>query len=140
MALACVTLTLSAQPAAKAKKTSNQILLEELRGNSARNVYDLIQSLRPQWLRISDHQTLRTKTVESVDARGSSATATGTDEPEIIVYLNNIRIGTPESLRDLSVETVTSLEFVSPTKATLRWGGGHLHGAIVVHTTAESGG
>ena len=137
-ALACAATALSAQSGTKARNTSDRILFEELQGSRANNLYDLVESLRPQWLRINEHQTVRTKKVETtMTAHGRTATVEVIDEPEIIVYVNNTRLGTRESLRELPVVAVTSLEFVSPTKATLRWGGGHIHGAIIVHTTEE---
>lgn len=128
----------AAQDSGSPRKDPNRILQQETQNTSARNVYELVQSLRPQWLRIHGLQTMRTTTVETTDGKGHVANATVGDEPQIVVYVNTVRFGTVDALRDLPLSNVTSLEFVSPARATLLWGGGHIHGAIVVHTSAES--
>jgi hypothetical protein len=112
----------------------NYITLEEIQAASATDAYDLVRSLRPQWLKSADHQTIRTKPVVTAGMNGMPVANTVIDEPEIVVYLDNIRYGTPESLRELAVEQMFSLEFVTPAKATMRWGGGHLHGAIAIRS------
>jgi hypothetical protein len=119
------------------KKNSNQILLEEVQAARATNVFDLIQALRPQWLRVNVRETLRTQSTEVTDSRFGTVSRQAMDEPEIIVYVNNTKTGTIESLRDLPVANVSSVELVSPATATMRWGSGHTHGAIVVHSTEE---
>lgn len=118
-------------------KGPNYITLEEIQAASATDAYDLVRSLRPQWLKSGAHQTVRTKPVLTPGMSGKPVVNQAIDEPEIVVYLNNVRIGTPESLRELAREQLTSLEFVTPAKATMRWGGGHLHGAIVVRSHPE---
>jgi len=135
-ALACAAHGVSAQQhAANAKKNPNEIVFEEVQATRSANVYELVQALRPQWLRIPGYQTLRTQIVETVSPKGEVGTALIRDEPDILVYLNNSKFGTVESLRDIDVENVHSLEFVSPAKATMRWGSGHTKGVIVVRST-----
>ena len=137
-ALAFAGTDLSAQNArTPTKKNSNQILLEEVQAARATNVFDLIESLRPQWLRVKERQTMRTQTVEVTDSRFGTVERQAMDEPEIIVYVNNTKAGTVESLRDLPVANVSSVELVSPATATMRWGSGHTHGAIVVRSIEE---
>lgn len=137
-AFAIVATDVTAQDSRTPRKDANHLLLEEIKSTSARNVYELVQSQRPQWLRVNGRQTMRTTTVQVTDGRGNVADAKITDEPPIVVYLNNARFGTVDSLRDLPLDNITALEFVPPARATLLWGGGHIHGAIVVHTSAES--
>lgn len=136
-ALVCTASAVSAQSTSRIKKDPNQIVSEEIRSTSATNAFELVQSLRPRWLRISGRQTTRTQATGTINPMGGSGVAQVMDEPEIIVYMNNTRFGTVESLRDLSVGSLSSLEFVTPAKATMRWGAGHMHGAIVVRTTAD---
>lgn len=135
-ALTCAATVLSAQNPGNVKKNSNMIVFEEVQAASEGNAYDLIQALRPQWLRERGHETVRTKKVERPSGvRNETHIATVMDEPDILVYLNNSKFGTLESLRDIPVAGVGSLELVPPAKATLRWGSGHSKGVIVVRST-----
>lgn len=136
-ALVCAATSLSAQNPGKAKKSSTMIVFDEVRASSEANAYDLVQALRPQWLRENHKETIRTKKVERPSGnRNDIEIAIVSDEPDIVVYLDNTKFGTVESLRDISVAGVGSLEFMSPAKATFRWGSGHTKGVIVVHSTA----
>lgn len=78
------------------------------------DAYNLVQRLEPQWLR----------------KRGRSSIQQPGD---IIVYLEDNRQGGPESLRQMDVIDIESIEFLRPDKATMRYGSGHDHGAILVH-------
>lgn len=131
-ALACAA-SAGAQNPGNAKRNSNQIVREELQGASAANAYELVQALRPQWLRERGQETIRTQKVERDNGRGRMEVATTMDEPGILVYINDSKFGNVDALRDIPVTGLGSLEFVSPSKATLRWGGGHSKGVIVVH-------
>ncbi len=131
-ALACAAAA-GAQNPGNVKKNSNQIVREELQGTSAANAYELVQALRPQWLRERGQETIRTQKVDRPGLRGSIVAGTAMDEPDILVYINDSRFGNVDALRDIPVTGLGSLEFVSPSKATLRWGSGHSKGVIVVH-------
>ena len=122
-----------AQNPGNAKRNSNVILREELQGAQAANAYELVQSFRPQWFRERGHETIRTQQVERPNGRGRIEVATTSAEPDILVYINDSRFGDVDALRDIPATGLGSLEFISPTKATLRWGSGHTNGVIVVH-------
>ena len=129
--------TAGAQHPGSVNRNSNVIVREELQDASATNAYELVQTLRPQWLRENNKETIRTKKIARPSGnRNDIEIATVSDEPDIVVYVDNNRFGTIESLRDISIAGVGSLEFMSPAKATLRWGSGHTKGVIVVHTQA----
>ncbi len=85
---------------------------------SSRTAWDLVNSLRPQWLITRGITTLRQ--------------AVGADT--IIIYMDNARLGTPSSMRGVPLGNVQYLQFFSAPEATLRWGGGHLQGAILIST------
>ena len=125
-----------AQNPGNVKRNSNQIVREEIQAASASNAYELVQTLRPQWLRERGQETVRTQKVERPDGRGRIEVATTMAEPEIIVYIANSRFGNVDALRDIPVTGLGSLEFVSPSKATLRWGSGHSKGVIVVYPSS----
>ena len=130
--LACAAAA-GAQNPGNPTRNSNQIVREELLAASASNAYELVQSLRPQWLRDKGHETIRTQQAERPNGRGRIEVATIADEPDILVYIENTRFGNADALRDIPVSGLGSLEFISPTKATLRWGSGHTKGVIMVH-------
>jgi len=78
-------------------------------------VYDLIQKLRPLWLR----------------ERGA---VSFTDETDLAVYLDRSRMGGREELRTIYSQNVESLEFLDARRATNQFGSGHVNGAILIRT------
>lgn len=89
----------------------------DVEASSARNAYDLVQSLRPQWLRGRGPASLR-----------------NTQPALPVVYVDGVRFGPVESLRQITVESLQRLEFMSAPDATNRYGTGHGGGAILVQT------
>ena len=94
------------------------ITREEIEKSTAATAYDLVLNLRPQWLR----------------TRGISTLKQAAGEEDIIVYMNNARLGFRESMRRIPLGDVQYLEFFTAREATYRWGAGHLHGAILIST------
>jgi hypothetical protein len=88
---------------------------EEIRQSSAANLYEVIRAYRPEWL-IKRGQT-------SINLEG-----------DIVVYVDNVALGGPESLRTIDVHAVQSARFMTASEAQMRYGVGHMHGAIVVTT------
>ena len=87
----------------------------EIKASSASNMYDVIRSHRPEWL-IKRGQT-------SINLEG-----------DIVVYVDNVALGGPESLKSIDVQSVQSARFLNASEAQMRYGVGHMHGAIVVVT------
>lgn len=81
---------------------------------SMSNAYNLVQRLRPNWLR----------------KRGPSSVSNPGD---ILVYIDGSRQGPPSTLRQIDIINVESMEFLSDNEATTRYGSGHDHGVILVH-------
>ena len=52
----------------------------------------------------------------------------------MVVYLDNIKLGTISELRRLPIVGVTSIRYYEPAEANYLWGTGHTHGAIQVLT------
>jgi hypothetical protein len=115
--LAAVAVVLAAcsprPPASRANHDSSVLRAEEIAGVADHDAYTLVQSLRPQWLRAEKPQTV-----------------SGNDR--LVVYFGAARIGGLEALRQISAADVGRMEFLSPSAAQLRFGSGHLNGAIVV--------
>lgn len=98
---------------AETRRTATALTSEEIHGSTAPTVYELIQMLRPNWLR----------------ARGATSLR---DTNTVVVYINRVRSGGPEVLRTIRPDAVESLRFVGETTATSVYGAGHGHGVIEV--------
>lgn len=51
-----------------------------------------------------------------------------------VVYLDGVRYGRVESLRNLNLEEIREIEFIDAGDATTRFGTDHLGGAILIRT------
>ena len=77
--------------------------------------YEAVQRLQPHWL-----TGYRARTHES----GSGPT----------VYLNGFRLGTVDRLRELPIENIREIQFLSASEATTWFGTGHVSPVILVKT------
>lgn len=111
LALGTACASTASSPARHADR--DRLLQEEIAAAHEPNLYNLVQKLRPQWLRKRGAKDLR-------------------DQGEIVVYYGRTRLGGPESLRRISTSEVASLRFLSGPEANTRFGRGHEHGAIIV--------
>lgn len=93
---------------------------EELRANHDQYLYEIVQRLRPEWLR----------------TRGVSSIATGiagnADPDLVLVYVGQVRVGGPDVLERLQTSAATSLKYFTAAQAQQRFGPGHPNGAIQV--------
>jgi hypothetical protein len=90
----------------------------EIRSSDAGNVYDLVQQLRPRWLRESTERSLRLDTV-------------------ILVYQDGVLLGEVAAMRTYPVELVRSMRVLSAAEAgTLpSLGSRHVERVIMISTT-----
>lgn len=102
-------------PRTSGRRDARQLTAEEIRTSSASNLYDVIRSQRPEWL-IKRGQT-------SINLEG-----------DIVVYVDNVALGGPESLKSIDAQSVQAARFLNASEAQMRYGVGHMHGAIVVTT------
>jgi hypothetical protein len=112
-AVACASSTQG--PRTSGRRDARLLGADEIRTSSASNLYDVIRSQRPEWL-IKRGQT-------SINLEG-----------DIVVYVDNVALGGPESLKSIDVQSVQSARFLNASEAQMRYGVGHMHGAIVVVT------
>jgi len=89
---------------------------DELRTNHDQYLYDLVQRLRPEWLR----------------TRGATAIGASPDGDQVQVYVGQVRLGGPAVLERLETSAATSLKYFTPAQAQQRFGPGHPNGAIQV--------
>lgn len=104
---------------AGARHDPNLITEEELRGTSGSSLHDAIRTLRPAWL-----------------LQRRPTTLLGRKEGQLLVYVDRVRFGSAESLRQLRPSAVLTVRYYGPSEAQARFGPGHLDGAIEVTTTA----
>ena len=93
----------------------DRISREEIIEAGPSSAFDLIQKVRPLWLR----------------RRGNTSFTQNTD---VLVYVDGTRVGEREALRGIRTDNLESLEFMDARRATNRFGPGHMNGAILLHT------
>jgi outer membrane receptor protein involved in Fe transport len=98
------------------RRSRDVITAEEIATVRVGSAYDVVESLRPEYLR----------------SRGP-ASADGTQE-YAVVYLDGVRAGGPGELRRVPTEALAEIRYMSGPDATTRYGTGHGGGVIMVVT------
>jgi hypothetical protein len=99
-------------------RRSDAVTREELgRVSASSSLFEALHALRPTWF-LRNPATLRPQ-----------------QEGDVDVYLDQSRLGGPESLRTIQVSAVTLVRHYGASEAEARFGLGHLHGVIQVVTT-----
>lgn len=108
-----------------ADRDSSRITAEELSTMQADHLLEVVQLLRPRWLRM----------------RGSRSIRSGT---EIVVFRDRARLGGIDELRSIPVRSAAWLEYMDAAAATSMLPGvqrgAHIDGAIIVHTSGTGDG
>ena len=122
-ATACASSGKSAGPGATVTESSpDHVTTAEIAAVSANSAFDLIRRLRPRWLQST--------------ATGSIAGGSITSQ-QLVIYLDDTRLGSVDALRTLSASGITSMQYYDAVRAAtvLRdIGSGAIAGAIVIHT------
>lgn len=115
-----------ASPAKAQKGQKNSVITqEEIAKSSANNAYDLVKTLRPQWLRTRGIST------GMPDPSGGGVSDPGGG---IMVYVDGARVGGVGELENIGSERVQELRYLNANDATQKYGTGHTQGAIEVTT------
>lgn len=101
----------SLRPAARNTITLD---VEEIAGNTQTDLHAYLARKRPLWLR----------------TRGP----VGAGSTGVVVYVDGVRRGGVEELREFPLDIVAWVGHFSGPEASLRWGAGHSHGVIYVAT------
>jgi hypothetical protein len=117
-----------AQSGGRSPITADEIARSGLSGS----VYDIVYSLRRTWLNLRGLNS-GAEGVHSVLTSADTLAVAG-GEPQLVVYLDNVKLGTVSELMRLSIAGVTSIRYYDPAEANYLWGTGHTHGAIQVVT------
>ncbi|HEX2093611.1 MAG TPA: hypothetical protein VHG28_14490, partial [Longimicrobiaceae bacterium] len=84
------------------RRDSTRITAEEIEAARASDPFELVQRLRPTWIQGRGPDSIR--------------------EPgSVVVYLDGVRLGDVESLRQIPIGDVASLQFYSAGEATTKW-------------------
>lgn len=112
-----IALTLAGCAAAGTGSSRDESVItqQEIVAANQLNVLDLVRTERPHWLRF----------------RGSTSVS---QDPEILVYIDGVRTGGPEILRDIATINVEEIRYFDARRAQYRFGVGHVQGAIEVIT------
>jgi hypothetical protein len=78
------------------------------------SVYELVRNLRPRWIRTRGPDSLI----------GTAGT--------VQVYIDGMRLGAVDLLRDVPTAAIRRMEWVDPVSAGGRFGPGHAHGVIAI--------
>ena len=105
-----------ARRADAAPSSRNTLTAEEMLRAGYPDAFMTVQSLRPSWLR----------------ARGT--TSFSRTASSIKVYLDDSLLGGPESLRSITMRSISTIRYLDGLQASERWGLDHSMGAIVVVT------
>jgi len=112
----------------KAEKQStdpNLITREQIMATNANNLHDVVMRLRPQWLRTPAATSINMNT-------------------EIVVFQDQMQLGGPDALRQLSPELAYEIRYMDGVRASAvlpgLMSGRHIEGVIIVSTKPPKGG
>lgn len=110
-----------ATTATRSTRTPDLITKADIDATPSGNAYDLVNRLRPQWLRPTGVGSMS----------GGTATSYG-----IVVFLDNVRMGGLETLRSMDSGSIMSIRYMTAERAASLPGIGRdpISGAIVVST------
>jgi hypothetical protein len=106
--------------ASAAKQNPNVISMEEIVESSASNAYEVIQRLRPNFLRTRGA------------VHGTPGATNAIEMVDLVVYLNENRLGGSDQLRQIATGDIKEIRYFNSSEATTKWGTGHSAGAIQV--------
>lgn len=114
--------------------TGEEIARSGLNGTA----YDIVYTLRRTWLNTKGVNDFTETPHGFTASNGEVVVVPG--EPQLMVYLDNMRLGTISELHNIPASGVLGIRYYTAAEATYRWGAGHSHGAIQVLTVTEKGG
>ena len=110
--------TADAPRAQPQRRDRTRLFAEEIMASpqASRDMHDVVNALRPNWMRQRGRQSLSTPSV-------------------VQVYLDGVRLsGGPGELRNIEPERVKRVEYLDGSSATTQYGADHMRGAIMVFT------
>ena len=115
-------------PSSDARMGHAMITQDEIaRSGQTGTVYDLVYSLRRNWLNLRGIDAL-TEGPETFTFEGQDYVVNGA--PRLSVYYDNAKLGSVDELKKVSVNDIQAVRYFDGAEATYRWGKGNQHGAI----------
>ena len=114
---ACAAASSTTRPVRSAGR--DVITAAEIVTSKVTDVYQAVMQLRPEFLR------RRTPTLAAVSSYRA---------PQVSVFLDGMEFGPAESMRQIPLPRVRLIRYLTPTEASLRWGGRYPAGVIHVTT------
>jgi hypothetical protein len=105
-----------AAQAARPRTDPDRITAEELANLDVQNALQAVQRLRPRFLQ----------------THGGGSTSITQGPQEVVVYVDQTRMGGPRALADIPITEVREIQYLNGPDATQRYGTGHGSGAIIV--------
>lgn len=113
------------------------ITLEEIQKSGVTgSIYDLVYALRRTWLSTRGVGSMAEAPRYVTDEDGREHLVQG--EPELIVYLDQMKLGSITQLRTLPIAGVVEVRYYDPSQATFKFGSGHSRGAIQVISVSDA--
>ena len=111
--------------ASKEGSDPNVITRAQILATNANNLHDVVQRLRPQWLRVPAPTSINMNN-------------------EIVVFQDQMQLGGPDALRQLGPELAYELRWMDGVRASSAlpglMSGRHIEGVIIVSTKPPGGG
>lgn len=104
------------QQGARPMRSRDRITAEELATIDVQNALQAVQRLRPNFLQ----------------THGGATTSITRGRQDVVVYVDQTRMGGPSSLADIPINDVKEIQYLNGPDATQRYGTGHGSGAIIV--------
>lgn len=102
----------------------------------ARNVYELISTLRKEWLVPRGTNSFRETARGVGSGMGGGARLQSTPgQASVVVYMDGVRLGEIERMREILTDGIMEIRFIEPQEAAYRYGAGHTHGVILLNTS-----
>jgi hypothetical protein len=116
-----LTVACSSAPPARRNTLIQQRLItaQEMSEIHYATAFEVVEALRPQWLRPRGRTSVNMREY-------------------VKVYLDDSLLGEPEQLRNIMARSIGSIRFLDAHEASQRWGLDHGQGAIVVSTRRDA--
>jgi hypothetical protein len=128
----------TASPAGSTQSTSDFITTTEIESAAFRDAYDVVQRLRPTWF-TKARAAGSSGSIGGTQVGGGNMAVQSSNSVGLVVYLDNTRMGGPQTLRDISASSIKSLQYLDAAAATARLpglGSSIVSGAIVATSRA----
>lgn len=112
------------------------ITREQITTSGARNVFELVSSMRKEWLVTRGTNSFRETATGAGGGTGlNAALQVEPGKATVVVYMDDVSLGDAESMRDILINDIMEIRFLDARQATYRYGSGHSHGVILLKTT-----